>query len=183
MDQRTLAGAPALPPGTPLVGEVTAAMDAVLGDATPEQMALLMHPDVRASLDDWRDNFVTGSVYRRVREQVRAQVQARPESADWHSYSRVEQIRAAKWAGLSPHRIPTMRPARCATPRQRRAAPVRTTGSRRTSSSSRTSSADPGDSDPEPPPGLALWRHPRWGRCSPSLLRALLRAEREGVAR
>lgn len=55
-----------------------------------------------------------------------------------------------------------------------------TRGSRRGSSSA-SSGTDPGDgdSDPEPPPGLSLWRHPRLGRCTPNLLRVLLRANRE----
>lgn len=46
---------------------------------------------------------------------------------------------------------------------------------RRTAASSTTSSADPpGESEPA---ALTLWRHPRWGACTPSLLRVLVREQ------
>jgi hypothetical protein len=51
---------------------------------------------------------------------------------------------------------------------------------RRSSASSTTSSADPGDDGSEPPPPQPrLWRHPRFGLCSPNLLRLLVRAQVE----
>jgi hypothetical protein len=44
--------------------------------------------------------------------------------------------------------------------------------------SRRSASSDPDDGDPEPP-GLRLWRHTRFGSCSPGMLRVLI----EGAAR
>jgi hypothetical protein len=50
--------------------------------------------------------------------------------------------------------------------------PTRHRGSRRGAAAR----AGPSDLDDEPaPPGLRLWRHPRFGSCSPGLLRLLLR--------
>lgn len=118
-----------------------------------------------------------------LRHYYRRRAREHPESIDWHSRPRWEQLRAAAWAGLDPRRIPAPQMAG-PRPRTRRSAPVRTRGSRRTSSSSRSSGTDPGDPDGEPePPGLGLWWHPRWGSCTPSLLRALLHADRGQVAR
>lgn len=66
--------------------------------------------------------------------------------------------------------------------RESRGAPVRTRGSRRGSKSS-AGGGDPGDgSDLDQPDSeplmLGLWRHPRWGPCSPGLLRVLLEHRR-----
>jgi hypothetical protein len=54
----------------------------------------------------------------------------------------------------------------------RAACNTRSRGSRRGTRASSSSSDDPGG-DPEPP-GLRLWRHPRWGAATPNLLRLLL---------
>jgi hypothetical protein len=54
---------------------------------------------------------------------------------------------------------------------RRRAAPCRRAGSRRTASGAR---GDPGESDSDEPPGLRLWRHTRFGSCSPGMLRVLI---------
>lgn len=55
----------------------------------------------------------------------------------------------------------------------RGAAPGRRQGTRRVAGGSRAGpSDDPGESEP---PGLRLWRHPKWGATSPDLLRILLR--------
>lgn len=71
-------------------------------------------------------------------------------------------------------------PSRVARPRGTGARPAR-----RAAASSSTSSCDPGDSDPDSsePPELRLWRHPCFGLCSPALLRLLVRAQAERVAR
>lgn len=55
----------------------------------------------------------------------------------------------------------------------------RAIGRRRSGASSTSSGADPGDGSSDdgpshPPPELHLWRHSRWGACSPSLLRVLV---------
>jgi hypothetical protein len=56
---------------------------------------------------------------------------------------------------------------------------------RRSSASSTTSSADPGGDPPDSPepPRLTLWRHPRYGLCSPAMLRLLVRQQAEEASR
>ncbi len=60
--------------------------------------------------------------------------------------------------------------------RGRRAAPARRTSASR-------GSPDGDDGPGEPPPELRLWRHPRFGSATPNLLRLLVRAQAEEVAR
>jgi hypothetical protein len=68
-------------------------------------------------------------------------------------------------------------PGQAARPREaRRTAPRRRRGSRRITARARS----PGDDEPpdDPEHHLALWHHPRWGSCTPNLLRLLLREGR-----
>ncbi len=75
------------------------------------------------------------------------------------------------------------RPRPCASRRRtgtrsrgRRAAPAR-----RTATASRGSPSD--DDGPSPPPELKLWRHERYAKVTPALLRVLLAVEREEAGR
>lgn len=70
---------------------------------------------------------------------------------------------------LAPRRL-------VSTARVPRRSGTRPAGHRRTAASSSSSGADPGDPEPAPPSELRLWRHPRYGACSTSLLRVLLAA-------
>lgn len=96
-----------------------------------------------------------GSYYQRVHE-------------DGHrvAISAVEALRI-----LRVSRPQLARPARYQ--RASRPTGTRVRGSRRRCTGS--SGRSPDDDGEAEPPGLMLWRHPRWGLCSPPLLRALVR--------
>lgn len=90
------------------------------------------------------------------------------------------RARLSREAGWEPEaRSRTIRPARYVGPSTRR----RGAGRPRTRTVCARSSArsgDSGDDGPaEPSPArLTLWRHPRWGACSPHLLRLLEAVQR-----
>jgi len=54
----------------------------------------------------------------------------------------------------------------------------RTRGSARSTRAGPSSSDDPPDESDSEPPRLRLWRHPRFGSCSPNLLRVIVEAGR-----
>jgi len=93
-----------------------------------------------------------------------------------HEYER-EQHRSRP----RPRTITFTRPVCSRARESRRTAPGRHQGSRRVSSRSAGggSSGDPDPSDSaEPELGLHLWRHARFGSCSPNLLRVIVEAGR-----
>ena len=96
-----------------------------------------------------------------------------PTRVDW------DLLNAAAECGIfvGPVRGPVTLPAstrRRAGRAPRSACNARRKGSRRTSARVRAGPGD--DPESEPPPRLRLWRHSRWGDCTPNLIRVLMGA-------
>lgn len=89
----------------------------------------------------------------------------------------MEQLRQRRTLLRVKYGTPRRRATTAVAVRHRRAsapAPVRSRGSRRGTAATRAGPSADDDGESEPP-GLILWRHPKWGATSPNLLRLLLR--------